>query len=109
MIQLCMTCGKIEKMVACIPLCLKHFVYICVELNSRTSRNRYLVGKDKRKQPFSLYQYPGEGGRLINTQLVVHVVNKFTDVNTVEAIITLSFLSLAATLKGVEFFVMKKS
>ena len=63
MIQLYLNCGGMEKMVACIPLFLKHFVHICVRVNSRTSRNRYLVGKDKRKQPFSLYQYPGEGGR----------------------------------------------
>ena len=52
MIQLYLTCRRMEKMVACIPLFLKHFVYICVRVNSRTSRNRYLVGKDKRKQPW---------------------------------------------------------
>ena len=63
MIQLYLTCGEWKKMVTCLPMFLKHFVYICVRANSQTSRNRYLVGKDKRKQPFSLYQYPGEGGR----------------------------------------------
>ena len=56
-----------EKNGSVYTLFLTHFVYICVKVNSRkrlqTSKNRYLVGKDKRKQTFSLFQNPGEGGR----------------------------------------------
>ena len=34
MIQLYLNCGGMEKMVACIPLFLKHFVHICVRVMS---------------------------------------------------------------------------
>ena len=39
MIQLCLTCGNMEKMVH--TFFLKHFVYICVNVNSRNVASRF--------------------------------------------------------------------